>query len=97
MIWIDSKTSEEEVMALLRNNFGLGKRNAGEYIVPTMPYKRPFTLKETKVLGHYFGNEFKWTDIDANGKIILYPIDSKVQRGKHYITQEDLKEELKKW
>lgn len=61
---------------------------------PELPPKRPFTIPELRFLKEKFGNEFRWSEIDTNGNIVLIKKESKMNAGIFYITDEDLKKEL---
>lgn len=87
MEWLDKEVISE----------GLTKRkpSSGE-IAPQQPYKRPLTPTETKVMRINFGGKYKWTSIDRDGNIILLDLESSVITGKFYVTEEDLKNEIKR-
>ncbi len=94
MIWIDTPRGVEEALNTLAVKHGLIKRSTNQMTAMVGPPKRVFTIKEERVLRHYFGKDFTWSDIGADGRIILFPKTSKGKASFTYITDEDLKKEI---
>lgn len=63
------------------------KRSFSEITSPKKPYKRELTSEETEFMVRNF-KTYSWSDIDAEGRIILSVGSS--NKGKYYITEEDL-------
>ena len=57
------------------------------FTYPTLPFKRELTDSESEAMYLHFRGH-SWSDIDANGNIILGGGESAA--GKYYITEQDL-------
>lgn len=97
MKWITPNTTEQEIIDMAREIKVL-KRTIGSSVLPVLPYKRPFTFQETKVLKKLFGEEYKeWSNIDSQGRIILIDHDPSIKgSGLYFITEKDLKFECER-
>lgn len=73
---------------------GMIPRKVNQLMEIAFPTKRPLSFKEEKIMRHYFGKEYRWTHIGADGNIILVNKDAVADMGFAYITEQDLKDEV---
>jgi len=65
-------------------------RRFDDWTEPVLPFKRGFTEEEHKTMLRFY-KDFGWSDIDAEGKIVLN--GGEEASGLRYITEEDLLDE----
>lgn len=63
------------------------RKEFSEITLPKLPIKRQLTDEENRKMIRHFQNH-SWSHIDANNQIILGGGED--ERGKYYITEEDL-------